>query len=244
MGELKNREGLWQYFMLVLSVLSLVLLAAQTLVPLTPSTQELLTSMDYMVCVVFFSDFIVQLLAAKSKMTYLKWGWLDFISSIPMVPALRLARVARIFRIIRILRGAKASKHLLTYVLTHRARNTFLTVLIGSFILLLFASVAIVIVEPSLTGRDAFWWCFFTLLTGEYGDFYPATTEGRVLTALLMTAGVAIFGTFTASVASFFLEGEHKEDEERDREILVQIENLSEQIRDLKQSIETNEKGQ
>jgi hypothetical protein len=43
------------------------------------------------------------------------------------------------------------------------------------------------------------------------------------LEALLMTAGVAIFGTFTASVASFFLEEEQEQDEQRDNAILAEI---------------------
>jgi hypothetical protein len=38
-----------------------------------------------------------------------------------------------------------------------------------------------------------------------YGDRYPVTTEGRVIAAVLMTAGVGLFGTFTAFVASWFV---------------------------------------
>ena len=42
-------------------------------------------------------------------------------------------------------------------------------------------------------------------------SFYPVTFEGRVVAAILMTAGVGLFGTFTGFVASWFLE----EDEEK-----------------------------
>ncbi len=126
---------------------------------------------------------------------------------------------------------------MLGLILLHRARSTFGAVVFGSFVLLLFSAIAIVNVEPSLTPRDAFWWCLFTLITGEYGDFYPATTEGRIITALLMTAGVAIFGTFTASVASFFLEEEQEQDERRDTAILAEIGKLTREISELKQQI-------
>jgi voltage-gated potassium channel len=45
-----------------------------------------------------------------------------------------------------------------------------------------------------------------TITTVGYGDKFPVTTEGRLIAALLMTAGVGLFGTFTAFVASWFVE--------------------------------------
>lgn len=235
--------GVWQYFMLVLSIVALGLLAVQSFLRLDANTRSSLRIVDTFVCVVFFADFVWQLIRSRPRMAYLKWGWLDLISSIPMLPAFRVARLARVARIIRVLRGARASRHMLGLILLHRARSTFGAVVFGSFVLLLFSAIAIVNVEPSLTPRDAFWWCLFTLITGEYGDFYPASTEGRIITALLMTAGVAIFGTFTASVASFFLEEEQEQDERRDTAILAEIGKLTREISELKQQIGGNTNG-
>lgn len=229
--------ALWQCFMLVLSIIALALLAVQSFLTLDTNTLGILGIVDTIICVVFFSDFVWQLLRSRSRLAYLKWGWLDLISSIPMIPAFRVARFARVARIIRVLRGARASWHMLGVILVYRARSALGAVVFGSFVLLLFSAIAIVNVEPALNPRDAFWWCLFTLITGEYGDFYPASTEGRVITALLMTAGVAIFGTFTATVASFFLEEEQEEDERRDTAILAEIANLTLEISDLKQQI-------
>ncbi|MCH7592171.1 MAG: two pore domain potassium channel family protein, partial [Planctomycetes bacterium] len=145
-----------------------------------------------------------------------------------------VARLVRIARIIRVLRGARAAKNIFAVILIHRARNTFAAVVFGSFLLLLFSALAIVTVEPSMAPRDTFWWCLFTLITGEYGDFLPASTEGRIITVLLMTAGVALFGTFTASEASFFLEEDQEDDERRDVEILHEIGRLAEEVAELR----------
>jgi len=235
--------GVWQYCMLVLSILALLLLAVQSFIPLGADMRSILRIVDTFVCVVFFADFVWQLIRTRPRMAYLKWGWLDLISSIPMLPAFRVARLARVARIIRVLRGARASRHMLGLILLHRARSTFGAVVFGSFVLLLFSAIAIVNVEPSLTPRDASWWCLFTLITGEYGDFYPASTEGRIITALLMTAGVAIFGTFTASVASFFLEEEQEQDEQRDTAILAEIGKLTQEISQLRQQIKGENDG-
>ena len=229
--------------MLVLSIFALALLAVQSFFPLDPNMRSTLRIADTFVCAIFFADFVWQLLRTRPRFAYLKWGWLDLISSIPMLPAFRVARLARVARIIRVLRGARASRHMLGLILLHRARSTFGAVVFGSFVLLLFSAIAIVNVEPSLSPRDALWWCLFTLITGEYGDFYPASTEGRIITALLMTAGVAIFGTFTASVASFFIEEEQEEDERRDIAILAGIGKLTQEISELKQQIGGNTNG-
>jgi len=86
---------------------------------------------------------------------------------------------------------------------------------------------------------DALWWSLYALLTGELGEYIPRTLEGRVIATLLMTAGVALFGTFTASLATFFLEPEQEEDEQRDVEILAEIKKLSTKIDSLETEIKT-----
>ena len=234
--------GVWQYFMLFLSVFALLFLAVQTFLPVDARGESLFRMVDNLLCIVFFADFLLQLARTRPRRDYLKWGWLDLLSSIPILPEFRIARLARVIRIIRVLRAARASKNMFRFVLLHRARSTFGAVALGSIVLLLFSIVAIVNVEPSISPRDAFWWCLFTLITGEYGDFYPDTTEGRVITALLMTAGVAVFGTFTATVATFFLEKDQKQDERRDEEILSEVAILTHKISEIKSQLKGQSK--
>lgn len=228
--------------MLFLSVFALLFLAVQTFLPVDARGESLFRMVDNLLCIVFFADFLLQLARTRPRRDYLKWGWLDLLSSIPILPEFRIARLARVIRIIRVLRAARASKNMFRFVLLHRARSTFGAVALGSIVLLLFSIVAIVNVEPSISPRDAFWWCLFTLITGEYGDFYPDTTEGRVITALLMTAGVAVFGTFTATVASFFLEKDQKQDERRDEEILSEVAKLTQKISEIKSQLKGQSK--
>ena len=222
--------GIWQFFMLLISLFALGLLSVQTFATLSEDARQTALIVDTIICGFFLVDFIVQLVRTRPLSAYLRWGWLDLLASIPMVPALRVARLARIARIIRVLRGARASRQLLSLLLRHRARNTFWAVALGCVVLVLFSAMAIVSVETSLSAREALWWSVFTLVTGEHGDFYPGSTEGRVIAILLMTAGVALFGTFTATVASYFLEEDQEADEGRDREILSRIDSLSAKV--------------
>jgi voltage-gated potassium channel len=69
------------------------------------------------------------------------------------------------------------------------------------------------------TPSDALWWSFGTITTIGSADRSPITPEGRVVAAIMMIAGVGLFSTFTAYVASLFLEPEQKR-EEKDSDAL------------------------
>ena len=232
--------SIWHIINLVLSIFVLVLLFIEMTIPLDESTLYIFGIIDTSVCLLFLGDFFYQIISRKDKLAYLKWGWIDLISSIPTIGVLRVGRLARIARIIRIIRAARASKHLFTELYKNRTRNIFLSVIGGSFLLVLVATLSIKIFEVDLPAKDALWWSIYALLTGELGDYIPHTIEGRIISVLLMTAGVAVFGTFTASLATFFLEPEQQEDEQRDIEILAEIKKLSTKIDQLEEKIDRN----
>jgi len=229
--------GIWQLSMLILSIVTLVMLTAQTFLMIDERLLDIFLIAVSIICCFFFADFLLHIRYSRPLKSYLKWGWLDLLSCIPLLPIFRIASIARIVRILRVLKAARASKHILYFILIHRSRNTFVAVVFGSFVLLLFSAMAIVTIEPNMKAADAFWWCFFALFKGELGSYYPSSVEGRIITALLITAGVALFGTFTASVASFFLEEEQEEEERRDADILREIEQLKQQIIELRDEI-------
>lgn len=51
----------------------------------------------------------------------------------------------------------------------------------------------------STTG-DGLWWAVTTVTSVGYGDYYPVTTPGRILGAILEVAGVTMFGIVIALV--------------------------------------------
>jgi voltage-gated potassium channel len=109
-----------------------------------------------------------------------------------------------------------------------------------SITLVIFSSIAILNVETkpesNIKGaEDALWWAVVTITTVGYGDKYPITTEGRIIGALLMTAGVGLFGAFTGYVASWFLGSRQKSEADTTdtvNERLIRIERLLEKIKD------------
>jgi voltage-gated potassium channel len=55
------------------------------------------------------------------------------------------------------------------------------------------------------SAADALWWSVVTITTVGYGDRFPITPEGRVVAALIMVAGVGLFGALSGFVTSWFL---------------------------------------
>jgi voltage-gated potassium channel len=49
------------------------------------------------------------------------------------------------------------------------------------------------------------WWAYVTITTVGYGDQYPVTPTGRFIGVLVLTGGVALFGTLTGFLANAFL---------------------------------------
>lgn len=202
--------ALWQLVILGLSIYVLVILLLETLLILPPEIRRIFEVSDTVICFVFIGDFFVNLARTERKWKFLKWGWIDLVSSIPMLESFRVGRMVRIIRILRILRAFRSTKVLLTYLLAQRGRSVFACAAAISVTLVVFSSIAILNVEDAKdsnikSAEDALWWAFATITTVGYGDKYPVTTEGRIIGVLLMTAGVGLFGTFTALVAAWFM---------------------------------------
>src|SRR5579859_3354283 len=95
--------SIFDLIIMVLSIYVLVALLVDSFFPLSPEVSRLLGFIDNFICLVFIADFVRNLATAPSMTGYLKWGWIDLVSSIPNLDFLRFARLVKIIRILRIL---------------------------------------------------------------------------------------------------------------------------------------------
>jgi voltage-gated potassium channel len=224
-----------QVVTLILSVYVLTALVMQITVPLTRDTVQILDRIDFFVCLVFLTDFFVRLRQAESKRQFLRWGWIDFVSSIPMLDIFRVGRVVRIVRLFRILRAFRSTKNLVTFLLHRRKATSFAAATTICFVVMVFAAIAVLNFEDTADGNiksagDAFWWAFVTMTTVGYGDKYPVTWEGRMVACILMTAGAGLFATSTAFIAAMFLHPESKEAESELKALAREVRSLHAKI--------------
>ena len=235
MSQLEKVEP-YVLFMLLLSILSLVGLAFSTVGHLDPDQSAILAVADNIVCALFFYDFLVSLYRAPNRWSYfLRWGWLDLLSSVPLLDAFRATRLARIFRLLRVLRGIKATRILAQFILNRRSRNALVAVLLISLLLVVVSSIAILQVEVAptsniRTAEDAVWWAIATMTTVGYGDRFPVTSVGRLISSFLMVCGIGLFGTLSGFVASWFLKPQEDAQSSEMSLLLAEIREIKAQL--------------
>lgn len=197
--------------MLLLSLAWLVIVVWE----LAVGTSDLLLLVGTGIWIVFLLEFALRFALAPRKVDFLKQNWLTVIAL--LVPALRIvravsilraARALRSLRLVRVVGTANRGMNALRETLKRRGFGyvlalTLLVLAVGAAGMLSFEPASEVSGGFSSYG-DALWWTGMLIATIG-SDFWPATVEGRILTALLALYGLAVFGYIAATFASFFI---------------------------------------
>ena len=124
--------------------------------------------------------------------------------------AFRIFRIVRIFRLFRI-NAYYDSLNAIAEVISNKKQQLLSSVFI-ILVLMLGASLCMYSVEheaqPAVF-QNAFsgiWWAVSTLLTVGYGDIYPVTTLGRILSILITFLGVGMVAIPTGIISAGFVE--------------------------------------
>lgn len=236
----EEKIGAFQILLVALSVYVLLALAAESFMRMDQSTRTILMHVDNVICLVFIYDFFNRMITSPNKLRFLRWGWIDLVSSIPALPVVRVGRAVRVIRVLRLLRGFRSVKTIAAMLFAHRAKGALAATAFICALVMVFSSVAILQVEDSpgsniQTPEDALWWSIATITTVGYGDRFPVTAEGRLIGSCLMISGVGLFSVLSGAFAVWFLGGKQAE-----REIVATEEKLSllgEEIRSLQTEI-------
>jgi voltage-gated potassium channel len=226
--------GPFQLAILLLSLLVLAALAADTLLDLPPEVSRIIQTADTIVCGVLLVDFLIRLRHAESKLAFMKWGWIDLLACIPNVDALRWGRLVRVLRVLRLLRGIRSVHRVLLLIFQNKMKGGAVSLALMAFLLITFSSIAILVCERQpqsniQTAEDALWWSITTATTVGYGDKYPVTTEGRLIGVLLMICGVGMFAGLSGLVASLFL-GSNESPPPAHEEILARLDMIQKKL--------------
>jgi voltage-gated potassium channel len=194
-------------------------------VEFTRGLSPLLTQIGLVIWAIFIADFLIKFGLAPNKGRYLRRHWLTAFAL--AIPAVRVVRVLRVFRAARAVRGLRLLRLLTSWNRGMRAlgrsmrRRGFGYVIVLTLLVLVSGAAGMYSFERDLApGRSlddfgtALWWTAM-LLTTMGSEYWPQTTEGRLLCLLLAIYGFTMFGYVTAMLATFFVARD-AEDAERD----------------------------
>jgi voltage-gated potassium channel len=235
--KLAQRLNPWDWFVLIVAVVALLLVLLETFLHIPANLLPLLRDIDRLSCLIFLADIVVRWRREKWAASFWRWGWIDLLASIPFDPAFRSLQAIRIYRFIRFIRVMKK----LNTLTSGTSLNEKLLALPGiAVVMVFFSTMLMVAVERSApnatikTGGDALWWALTTVTTVGYGDTYPVTTEGRIIASVMMLIGIALFGSMSAIVTSKLILPKETRDHE---ELRHEIRSLHAEIRELRRHL-------
>ncbi len=86
---------------------------------------------------------------------------------------------------------------------------------------------------------DALWWSVQTVTTVGYGDVTPRGTEGRLIGAVVMLAGIGFVTVVTAAITAAFIEGARRRlGATGDRAVAEALKELSDRLERIERRLE------
>jgi voltage-gated potassium channel len=206
---------IYNRLMIVFILLSLVPLAYK-------DTNKILSIIELITVSIFIIDYIIRWLfycEQHKKLTavvtypFTPFAIIDILSILPSISifnsTLKLLRLFRLIRILRVLKFIRHSKSLnLVIRVIQREKAALLTVGTMAIGYILISGLVIFSIEPVSFNNffDAVYWATTALTTVGYGDIYPVTTIGRVVSMISSFFGIAFVALPSGIITAGFME--------------------------------------
>lgn len=218
----------YDFIMMATIIVSIIPLAFK-------ETNLLFQWMDYITVTIFIIDYILRLIVSDYKLNksvasffiypITPMALIDLISILPSITVLnsgfkllkllRLWRTLKVFRAFKFLRYSK-SFEIITNVFK-KQKMVLSAVATMAIAYVLISALVIYNVEPESfkTFFDAIYWATISLTTVGYGDIYPITTIGRIVTMISSVFGIAIIALPSGVITAGYLDTINKENKEQ-----------------------------
>lgn len=197
---------IYDVFMIVVIIASLIPLGFKT-------ESSFFYILDKTAMVLFIIDYLLRWMTAdykfeqKSVASFVRYPFsmmaiVDLVSILPSLSVisrsfkvLRVLRMVRALRVLRVFKGLRYSNNFIIIGNVIRSsKNSLVAVVTLAVAYILISALVIFNVEPDSfqTFFDAVYWATVSLTTVGYGDIYPVTVMGRMITMLSSVLGIAI----------------------------------------------------
>lgn len=174
-------------------------------------------SIEYVLRIWTADIYYPSLSPVKSRFKYLfsVYGFIDLISVVPfylpmlIIIDMRYLKVLRLMRLFRIFKLSRHSKsfNIIASVLRETKYDLFVTLFVAAVLMLVSALLVYSVEHEAQPEKfrnigDAIWWASETLTTVGYGDLYPITTLGRIISAFVSVLGMGLVALPTGIISS------------------------------------------
>ncbi len=198
-----------------------------SLMPLTVKEQTpFLNVVDKITASIFVIDYLFRLITAdfkleQGKLSFVRYPFtfmaiVDLVSILPSVTfinnSFRVLKVSRLFRSLRVFRIFKSFRYSKNVALIIRVfskqKDSLMVVIWFALGYIVISALVIFNVEPETfdTFFDAVYWATVSLTTMGYGDIYPVSTIGRIVTMLSSFIGIAIVALPAGIITAGYME--------------------------------------
>ena len=209
----------------------IMLVAIASIVPLMfKKSNAFLDRLDIITVYILFFDYIFRWISydyisgRKSPQAFILYPFTPFaiIDLISLLPSLGL--IGQGWRILRMLRIFKAFHYSdsFTYIINafKKEKRTLGSVLIIALAYIFVSALAMFSYEPETFDSffDALYWATTALTTVGYGDVYPLSDVGKLISMISSLFGVAVISLPAGIITASFVEEINKAKEKRARE--------------------------
>ena len=218
-------SNVYDFIMMITIVASIVPLAFK-------ETNAVFQWIDHITVGIFIVDYILRLITAdykleKSAISFILYpltpmAIIDLLSILPSVTLLnssfRLFKVIRLLRALKVLRSLKFLRYSRSFDIIasvfRKQKKVLSAVATMAVAYVLISALVIYNVEPESfnTFFDAIYWATISLTTVGYGDIYPVTTVGRIVTMISSIFGIAIIALPSGVITAGYLEVVNKDE--------------------------------
>lgn len=211
----------------------MIVVIAISLIPLTMKEPGHSWYVVDNICVaIFIIDYCLRLITADYKyqdssvLSFIRYPFspmaiIDLLSILPsflvLNQGLRLLRLLRLLRSLRVFRAFRALRYSKNFeiivAVIKRSKDSLIAVCVVTVFYIVISAMVVFNVEPDSFDNffEAIYWATVSLTTVGYGDIYPVTTVGRIITMVSSVFGIAV----VALPAGIITAGYIKELEER-----------------------------
>ena len=213
-----KRKEYWNILIATFTIISLLIILLTIFYPFKDPQLLAIYIFDLLLTTFLTIDFYLRIRTSPYKLRYVIGHWYELPAMIPLAllggldalavthnPVLSFKLMA-FFRLARLYNLVRYIKNNEVFLLTGMAAVTIIFGAIGTY----FAESGSK--DANITSLDdAFWYAIESITTVAYGEFYPTTALGRVISTLLMFAAIGIVWTLGALIASNMIAKRIKE---------------------------------